>query len=206
VLPPTSRFCNSCGAAVVANSNVDVAREAFTPPRAAAGQVPLPTARRDDLAPNEVVIFTLRPTLIFVFVRYIVATLILLATAALMGLMHSAKPEWFTGTVSFAVILVVGVIAFSSPVYKHLLRRREVYTLTNHKLEMRYGLLSKTLRNIPLGKIQDVTVTASFWQRLIQIGDIEIDSASDMGKIILDDIHHPERYANMILDELRRRN
>lgn len=206
VLPPTSRFCNSCGAAVVANSNVDVAREAFTPPRAAAGQAPLPTARRDDLAPNEVAIFTLRPTLIFVFVRYVVATLILLATAALMGLMHSAKAEWFTGTVSFAVILVVGVIAFSSPIYKHLLRRREVYTLTNHKLEMRYGLLSKTLRNIPLGKIQDVTVTASFWQRLIQIGDIEIDSASDMGKIILDDIHHPERYANMILDELRRRN
>jgi hypothetical protein len=49
-------------------------------------------------------------------------------------------------------------------------------------------------------------VTASFWQRLIHIGDIEIDSASEMGKIILDDIHHPERYANMILDELRRRN
>ena len=71
---------------------------------------------------------------------------------------------------------------------------------------MRYGLLSKTVRNIPLSKIQDVTVSASFWQRLINIGDIEIDSASEMGKIVLDDIHHPERYANLILDELRRRN
>jgi uncharacterized membrane protein YdbT with pleckstrin-like domain len=87
-----------------------------------------------------------------------------------------------------------------------MLRRREVYTLTNHKLEMRYGLLSKTVRNIPLSKIQDVTVSASFWQRLIHIGDIEIDSASEMGKIILDDIHRSERYANLILDELRRRN
>jgi uncharacterized membrane protein YdbT with pleckstrin-like domain len=120
--------------------------------------------------------------------------------------MHSAKPEWFTNLVSFVVCLIVAIIAFSPPVYKHLLRRREVYTLTNHKLEMRYGLFSKTLRNIPLTKIQDVTVTASFWQRLIKIGDIEIDSASDMGKIVLDDIHHPERYANLILDELRRRN
>jgi membrane protein YdbS with pleckstrin-like domain len=205
-LPPTSRFCNSCGAAVVANSNVNVVRESFAPPQATAGRTPVASARRDDLAPNETVIFTLRPTLIFVFVRYIVATLILLATAALMGLMHSYKPDWFTGTVSFVVILIVGIIAFSSPVYKHLLRRREVYTLTNHKLEMRYGLLSKTVRNIPLSKIQDVTVSASFWQRLINIGDIEIDSASEMGKIVLDDIHHPERYANMILDELRRRN
>ena len=206
-LPPTSRFCNSCGAVVVANSNVNVAQPNFAPPAAAAaGQSPVQTARRDDLAPNESVIFVLRPTLIFVMVRYGVAILILLATAALMGLMHSAKPEWFTGVVSFVVIFIVGAIAFASPVYKHLLRRREVYTLTNHKLEMRYGLLSKTVRNIPLSKIQDVTVTASFWQRVIHIGDIEIDSASEMGKIILDDIHHPERYANLILDELRRRN
>jgi membrane protein YdbS with pleckstrin-like domain len=206
-LPPTSRFCNSCGAVVVANSNVNVAQPNFAPPAAAAaGQSPVQTARRDDLAPNESVIFVLRPTLIFVMVRYGVAILILLATAALMGLMHSAKPEWFTGVVSFVVIFIVGAIAFASPVYKHLLRRREVYTLTNHKLEMRYGLLSKTVRNIPLSKIQDVTVTASFWQRVIHIGDIEIDSASEMGKIILDDIHHPERYASLILDELRRRN
>lgn len=205
-LPSTSRFCNACGAAVVANSNAGVAPQSYAPPPAAAAHAPLPAAGRNDLAPNESVIFVLRPTLIFVMVRYVIATLILLATAALMGLMHSAKPEWFTGGVSFVVIFVVGVIAFAPPVYKHLLRRREVYTLTNHKLEMRYGLLSKTVRNIPLSKIQDVTVTASFWQRLISIGDIEIDSASEMGKIILDDIHHPERYANLILDELRRRN
>jgi uncharacterized membrane protein YdbT with pleckstrin-like domain len=205
-LPPTSRFCNSCGAAVVAASPVNVAREAFTPPPQAARAPVVQAGQRDDLAPNETVIFTLRPTLIFVMVRYGIAVLILLATAALMGLMHSFKPEWFTGLVSFLVIFVVGVIAFAPPVYKHMLRRREVYTLTNHKLEMRYGLLSKTVRNIPLSKIQDVTVSASFWQRLIHIGDIEIDSASEMGKIILDDIHRSERYANLILDELRRRN
>ena len=98
------------------------------------------------------------------------------------------------------------LIAFINPVYKHILRRREVYTLTNHKLEMRFGLFSKIVRNIPLRNIQDVTVTASVWQRLLKLGDIEIDSASETGKIILEDIHHPDRYANMILGELRRRN
>jgi uncharacterized membrane protein YdbT with pleckstrin-like domain len=182
---------------------VNVARESIAPQTA--GRAPAPAVRRDDLAPNETILFTLRPTLIFVLVRYMVAALILLATAALMGIL-SAKFSWATSMVSFIVLLVVFIIAFSTPIYHHLLRRREVYILTNHKLEMRYGLISKTVRNIPLSKIQDVTVTASIWQRLIHIGDIEIDSASEMGKIILDDIHHPERYANMILDELRRRN
>ena len=204
VLPGTSRFCNGCGAAVGAAGNVEVA-PAVTP-AAPAARAPEGYDRRDDLAPSEAVVFTLRPTLIFVFFRYVIATLIVLATAALMGLMHSARRDIFTGLVAFVVILAVGVIAFSVPVYKHILRRCEMYTMTNHKLEMRSGLFSKTVRNIPLAKIQDVTVTASFWQRVIHVGDLEIDSASELGKIVLDNIHHPERYSNMILDELRRRN
>jgi uncharacterized membrane protein YdbT with pleckstrin-like domain len=108
--------------------------------------------------------------------------------------------------VAFLVILGIGFVAFAFPVYRHILRLREVYTLTDHKLEMRYGLIAKIVRNIPLRNIQDVTVTASVWQRFLNLGDIEIDSASESGKIVLDDIHHPERYADKILSELRRRN
>ncbi|MEK6320218.1 MAG: PH domain-containing protein [Acidobacteriota bacterium] len=188
-LPEGSRFCNGCGAQTVA---------------ATSGSFEGPVALATYADEHEV--FTIRPTLIFVLVRYIVAALITIATAALMGVLSSMKVQWLTGEVAFFVILGVGLIAFSNPIYKHILRRREVYTLTNHKLEMRFGLFSKIVQNIPLVKIQDVTVTASFWQRLLNLGDIEIDSASETGKIVLDDIHHPERSANMILAELRRRN
>jgi uncharacterized membrane protein YdbT with pleckstrin-like domain len=37
---------------------------------------------------------------------------------------------------------------------------------------MRYGIIAKTVRHIPLAKIQDVTVKASVWQRLLKLGDI----------------------------------
>jgi membrane protein YdbS with pleckstrin-like domain len=201
-LPPTSRFCNGCGAAVVAAAEAKVDRAA---PKVAPS-VPKEAHDERQLAPHEEVIFVLRPTLIFVFVRYVVAALLVIATAALMGLLHGALPETITGFVAFLLTLIIGLILFAFPIYRHILRRREVYTLTNHKLEMRYGLLAKIVRNIPLRNIQDVTVTASAWQRLINIGDLEIDSASEVGKIVLDDIHHPERYANIILEELRRRN
>lgn len=187
-LPEGSRFCNSCGAQTVAASG------SSDGPVAAASYA------------DEQEIFTLRPTMIFVLVRYIVAALITIAAAALMGVLSSMKFQWITGSVSFFVILGVGLIAFSNPIYKHILRKREVYTLTNHKLEMRYGIIAKIVRNIPLLKIQDVTVTASVWQRMLNLGDIEIDSASETGKIIWQDIHNPDRYANMILAELRRRN
>jgi membrane protein YdbS with pleckstrin-like domain len=183
-LPDGSRFCNKCGATIGA------AKTSSDAPVAAASYA------------DEHVVFTLRPTLIFVLVRYIVAALVVIATAALMGVLSSRV----SGQVAFLVILGVAIIAFANPIYKHILRKREVYTLTNHKLEMRYGLIAKIVRNIPLRNIQDVTVTASVWQRLLKLGDIEIDSASEAGKIILDDIHNPDRYANMILAELRRRN
>jgi uncharacterized membrane protein YdbT with pleckstrin-like domain len=185
-LPEGSRFCNSCGSQTLSTNGPSDG------PVAVASYV------------DEQEIFTLRPTMIFVLVRYIVAALITIAAAALMGILSSRSGV--SPQISFFVILGVALVAFSNPVYKHILRKREVYSLTNHKLEMRYGIIAKIVRNIPLRNIQDVTVTASVWQRFLNLGDIEIDSASEAGKIILDDIHHPERYANQILAELRRRN
>lgn len=217
VLPPSSKFCNVCGSAVAGSrrsdaergpaSRDDYAQMDAAAHRAAAAQqrdVQRGANEMSRFAPNEEEIFTLRPTLVFVFLRYAVAGVAVIAAAAAMGWMSSR--DMVSGMTSFLVIAIVALVAFAVPVYKHILRRREVYTLTNHKLEMRYGLLAKIVRNIPLRNIQDVTVTASAWQRLINIGDIEIDSASEGGKIVLDDIHYPERYASIILGELRHRN
>jgi len=190
-LPDGSRFCNSCGSQTVSANPIS---------RTAVG-----VASAVASYPDEQVIFTLRPTLIFVLIRYIVAALVTIAVAALVGILSNRFPV-LSGWVAFAIILGVAIIVFSNPIYNHILRRREVYTLTNHKLEMRYGIIAKITRNIPLRNIQDVTVTASVWQRFLNLGDIEIESASEAGKIVLDDIHHPERYSNLILSELRRRN
>jgi membrane protein YdbS with pleckstrin-like domain len=183
-VPDTSRFCNHCGSQVgtaLAGNTVSA------------------------LAAEEEEVFAIRPTMIFVWIRYIVAVLVVIAVAAVMGVL-SNKYDRFGGMVAFLVILAAAIVAFAFPIYRHILRFREVYVLTTHKLEMRFGLIAKIVRNIPLSKIQDVTVTASVWQRLLKLGDIEIDSASEGGKIVLDDIHFPDRYSNLILAELRRRN
>ena len=192
-LPEGSRFCNYCGSQTAAPA-------VQTLEKGADG------VDASLVSGKEQVIFTLRPTMIFVLVRYIFAAVVVVAAAALMGVLSNKNPQAVNATVAFLVILGIGVVAFAFPVYRHILRLREVYTLTDHKLEMRYGLIAKIVRNIPLRNIQDVTVTASVWQRFLNLGDIEIDSASESGKIVLDDIHHPERYADQILSELRRRN
>ena len=190
-IPEGSRFCNGCGTAAPAAV-------------AEAGHRPIVRSSATDLD-EEHEVFKVRPTMLFVYVRYAIAALVVLAMAALMGWLHYLK-ESLTNQVGLLVVAATGVIAFAMPVYQHILRRREVYTLTNHKLEMRYGLIARNLRNIPLDKIQDVTVISSVWQRFLRIGDILIDSASETGKIHLDDIPTPERYADMVLAAMRRRN
>jgi membrane protein YdbS with pleckstrin-like domain len=198
-LPDGSRFCNYCGAALgekgVERGAGPVAERVAVPGRAAA---------RGAEMEEEEPIFTLRPTMFYVIVWYIVAAIVWIAAAAATGI--ATSQGFIDGGIAPWIMIGAGLLVFSIPVYKHILRRREVYTLTNHKLEMRYGLIAKTVRNIPLRNIQDVTVTASVWQRFLKLGDIVIDSASDMGRIHLNEIHNPEQYANIILGQLRRRN
>jgi len=209
--PAGSKFCNRCGAPISAaayspepdpRSAIDVQSR----PRG----IPIPIGNQrlspmpdDDVDEHEM--FTIRPTMVFVWAGYITAALVVIAVAALMGILkHNVPslPDWL----AFAVTAAVALVALAFPIYKHIQRRREVYTLTNHKLEMRYGILRITVRNIPLGKVQDVTVTASLMQRLMKLGNIEIDSAAVAGKIYLKEINHPQKYANIILAEMRGRN
>jgi len=79
------------------------------------------------------------------------------------------------------------------------------YTLTDSKIEIDYGLIARTTRNIPLSKIQDVTVSATIIQRLLGFGNVVIDNASEVGgTTVLRNINSPRHYADLLLRELRR--
>jgi len=100
--------------------------------------------------------------------------------------------------------IILGLLLLIVPAFYHLKKKLVRYTLTDTTIEIDRGLISRTTQNIPLRRVQDVTVTASVFQRILGYGDIEIDNASDGGgKIILDDIDSPKRYSEMILKQMR---
>jgi len=91
------------------------------------------------------------------------------------------------------------------PAYFHIKRNMIRYTLTDSKIEIDTGLVARTTRNIPLSKIQDVTVSASIPQRLLGFGDLIVDNASELGgSTVLHNISKPRHYADLLLRELRR--
>jgi membrane protein YdbS with pleckstrin-like domain len=151
---------------------------------------------RDDGALQHEKIFSITPTVKFVMVGYVATVVAAFALVALVSIFLPA-----VGTVP---AVIVGLALLLIPAFYHLRKKLVRYTLTDTTIEIDRGLISRTTQNIPLRRVQDVTVTASVFQRILGYGDIEIDNASETGgKVILDDIDSPKRYSEMILKQMR---
>jgi putative membrane protein len=142
-------------------------------------------------------IFSVTPTLKFVYVGYALAVLGAFLLVGVVSLFLST-------TLSIAASVILGMALLLIPLFFHIRKRLVRYTLTDTTIEIDRGLISRTTQNIPLRRIQDVTVSATVMQRLLGFGDVIIDNASeDVDKIVLDDIDSPKRYAELVLRQMR---
>lgn len=185
VLNPHSIFCDQCGSPARDSEETRIAR-----PQSAS-----PARYEDD---DESVIFFARPTMMFIKVGYGAAIVGAIALVVLLSMIKFMDiPLYISVPIGLALLLI--------PAYYHLKRNMIRYTLTDSKIEIDYGLIARTTRNIPLAKIQDVTVSASIPQRILGFGDVVVDNASEIGgSTVLHNINNPRHYADLILRELRR--
>jgi membrane protein YdbS with pleckstrin-like domain len=180
---PSVRFCSNCGTAV---GDPDATRIARLQSRA------LEINADEDL---EHTVFTVRPTMIFIKAGYALAVLGGIALVFLLATI--GLPATISIPLALALLLI--------PAYYHVKRNMVRYTVTDAKLQIDTGLIARTTRNIPLSKVQDVTVSASIPQRLLGFGDIIVDNASEIGgSTVMHNISSPRHYADLLLRELRR--
>jgi len=208
-----ARFCASCGAPSGSEETryaPDFAGEetrVAAPPRPRPAQPmqvrPLsPSPERFDPGPpagaEERTIFTVGPTLLFIKIGYVLAALAAVALVVVLAWQSRVSvPVFVSIPLALALLLI--------PAYRHLMRNTVRYTLTDSKIEIDQGLISRTTRNILLRNIQDVSVTTTIPQRLLRFGNIVVDNASETGGMtVLRNIPDPRRHADQILRELRR--
>ena len=148
-------------------------------------------------AESEAKIFSITPTLKFVYVGYVLAVLAAFLLVAIVSIFVPSALSMTAGVILGMAILLV-------PLFFHIRKKLVRYTLTDTTIEIDRGLISRTTQNIPLRRIQDVTVSATMMQRLLGFGDVIIDNASeDGGKIVLNDIDSPKKYADLMLRQMR---
>lgn len=176
-------YCQKCGTLLEAEEQTRIARSIKT--------------ETTDSEDTERQIFTIRPTLMFVKVGYGLAVLGAFLLVFLFSFTNLSA--WYSVIAGLSLLLI--------PAYFHLKQKLVSYTLTDAKIEIDEGLISRTTRNVPLRTIQDVIVTATVPQRLLGFGDLIIENASEQdGKIVLKNINSPKKYADVLLKQMRRLN
>src|SRR4051794_19087433 len=129
----TASFCRKCGQAFEAT---EVETRVAPRPRTDVAQ-PAGSPTGNDIA--EPIVFTIRPTLLFVKGGDLLAAVAPLVFVALIAGLTN---------VSVTIAIMIGLLFFLVPAYFHLRQKLLSYTLTETKLEVASGLVASTTRNI----------------------------------------------------------
>jgi uncharacterized membrane protein YdbT with pleckstrin-like domain len=124
----------------------------------------------------------LRPTLILMLVA--------LAAAAALVLIPQGSYTG-TGQIAVGVVAVVGVLIWF--VVPFLRWQTTTYELTNRRLRLRQGILSRSGRDFPLIRISDVSFSHGLIDRLLGCGQLVVESAGEHGQLVLTEIPQVEK-------------
>jgi uncharacterized membrane protein YdbT with pleckstrin-like domain len=178
-------YCQKCGNSLEAEEETRVAKKVI---------------EADKTADEEKQIFKISPTLIFVKIGYALAVFgafLLVAILIFIGqLTGFYVPAWLS--------VLLGILLLLIPAFYHFKQKLVSYTLTDSKIEIDSGLVSRSTRNVPIRTILDVTVSASVPQRMLGIGNLIVENANESDeKIILKNINTPKKYADVLLKQMR---
>jgi uncharacterized membrane protein YdbT with pleckstrin-like domain len=121
-----------------------------------------------NLHPGEQVLFEGHPSWRAILGFYLKGVLV----AIVLGFV--ANLIWGGGT-AFLVILVVLALTLLVGFVK---RVATTYTITNRRLNIKRGIISKEVQETRLERVQNVNYRQSVYQRLMQIGDVDFDTAA----------------------------
>lgn len=72
------------------------------------------------------------------------------------------------------------------------------FRVTNHRVILETGILSRTSRVVALDRVQDIATDQSLLGRVLGYGRIEIDSAGAAGAEVLNALPHPKRFRDEV--------
>jgi uncharacterized membrane protein YdbT with pleckstrin-like domain len=128
-----------------------------------------------DLEPGENVIFEGHPSwrsILGFYLKGLVVAAIGGAIAAGVTYATDDKVDWGTVTLVAIVIAVVVLIA------GYIKRLFTTYTISNHRLHIRRGIIARAEQQTQITRVQNVNTHQSVLQRVLQIGNVDFDTAA----------------------------
>ncbi|MEJ7706659.1 MAG: PH domain-containing protein [Nocardioidaceae bacterium] len=133
----------------------------------------------------------------------VVPILLLLIICGLAGFLIAVLPSGDAHDPLMWVVLavaVLGILWFTLRPF--LIWVTASYTVTNRRLINRSGVFSRTGRDIPLHRINDVKYERDVLDRILGCGTLVISDASEEGRSVLPDVPRVEKLQLVITDLL----
>ncbi len=86
---------------------------------------------------------------------------------------------------------------------RHLKRMATKLTVEGDRLQYEEGIFAKSTRTLELGKVQDVRVDQTLMQRMLNVGNLSVETAGGSSRIAMPSIDRPHQASSHILDLAR---
>jgi uncharacterized membrane protein YdbT with pleckstrin-like domain len=83
---------------------------------------------------------------------------------------------------------------------RHVRRLATKMTVEGDRMQYEEGIFAKSTRTIELAKVQDVRVDQTLMQRMLNIGDLSVETAGGSSRIAMPSIDGPHAAASHMLD------
>lgn len=114
---------------------------------------------------------------------------VVLSVAAVVTAVLLLLPSGGAGAVAVYVIAGLGLLLLLRfSLWPYLVWRTTHYLFTNERVLVQHGVFARERRDIPLGRINDHSMSQSFLERLLGCGTLTIESAGERGQSVLVDI------------------
>jgi len=127
------------------------------------------------------------------------------------------KPHWFTLGLPFLIMMagfIVGslieryvkgsyglfliLIAICYFIFKIIERNMNIWVVTNLRVIDEFGVISNNSKESPLDKINNVTYKQSFWGKIFGFGNIQIQTAAEIGSTTYFAVEKPKELKDTI--------
>ena len=122
-----------------------------------------------NLNPGEQVIFQGHPSWRAILGFYLKGLLVAVVAGALAKIVGEGG-----GTVFLIVLAILGATVLIGFVK----RVATTYTITDRRLNIKRGIVSREVQETRLERVQNVNYKQSIYQRLVQVGDVDFDTAA----------------------------
>jgi uncharacterized membrane protein YdbT with pleckstrin-like domain len=131
----------------------------------------------------------------------IAPVLVLILTLGVGGFIAAAIPDGDRQGLLRIVVLVVALVLLAAYSIRPFLKWLTThFVVTDRRVLMRTGILARTGRDVPLSRINDITFSHTFVERLLGCGTLVVESAGERGQVTLSDVPKVERVQRQLYD------